>query len=251
MVFLFSIYYLNLWQCIFIAFIIWKQYFIKQWNFNTKIISNFFASWSSTNLFLINLFFCFYAYSNDLCIHISLSCGQQRCAMATIWVPTYANIFVAKLDRISIDLFIKQISMFCLRLLDDKFIIRTKSKNELKNFTKDLNVKHPSIKSDFKYSKGKTEFLDTLHYKDQHYNQSIPFRKALRINIFNSSKICETFTSTYREICGQRIRQKNPSKPRFKEHLERSSLLNKQQFLKKDTSLCQWYTIRHCQILRK
>ena len=118
--------------------------------------------------------------------------------------------------------------MFYLRLLDDKFIIRTKSKNELKNFTKDLNVKHPSIKSDFKYSKGKTEFLDTLHYKDQHYNQSIPFRKALRINIFNSSKICETFTSTYREICGQRIRQKNPSKPRFKEHLERSSLLNKQ-----------------------
>ena len=129
--------------------------------------------------------------------------------------------------------------MFYLRLLDDKFIIRTKSKNELKNFTKDLNVKHPSIKSDFKYSKSKTEFLDTLHYKDQHYNQSIPFRKALRINIFNSSKICETFTSTYREICGQRIRQKNPSKPRFKEHLERSSLLNKQQFLKKDTSLCQ------------
>ena len=33
--------------------------------------------------------------------------------------------------------------MFYLKLLDDKFIRRTKSKNEFKNFTKDLNAKHP------------------------------------------------------------------------------------------------------------
>ena len=35
---------------------------------------------------------------------------------------------------------------------------------------KDLNTKHPFMKTDFKYLKDKIEFLGTLVYIDQHQN---------------------------------------------------------------------------------
>ena len=53
-----------------------------------------------------------------------------------------------------------------LRFIDDIFMLSTESKNELTSFIKEINKKHHSIKFDFKFSKEKMEFLDTLVYKD-------------------------------------------------------------------------------------
>ena len=88
--------------------------------------------------------------------------------MGTRCAPTYANIFETKFEEKYIVPFIKQISMLYLRIIDDIFMIWTKSKNELGNFMKDLNIKHSSIKFDCKYFKDKIEFLDALVYIDQH-----------------------------------------------------------------------------------
>ena len=130
--------------------------------------------------------------------------------MGTKCAPAYANI-----EEKHIYLFIKQISMLYLIFIDDMFMIWTKSENERKIFMKDLNTKHPSIKFDFKYSKNKIEFLDTLVYIDQHqklqtslyqkptdsqnylhanskhpcsFKKSIPYSQALRIK-----RVCSKF----------------------------------------------------------
>ena len=93
--------------------------------------------------------------------------------MGTRCAPTYANIFMVDFEEKYIYPFINQISVLYLRFIDDIFMIWTKSENELENFIKDLNTKHPSIKFDFKYSKDKIEILDTLVYIDQHKYQKL------------------------------------------------------------------------------
>ena len=52
-------------------------------------------------------------------------------------------------------------------ILDSSIKKWTKSENELKNFIKDLNSKHPSIKLDFKQFKDKIKLLDALLYIEQ------------------------------------------------------------------------------------
>ena len=52
-------------------------------------------------------------------------------------------------------------------ILDSSIMIWIKSENELKNFIKDLNSKHPSIKLDFKHFKDKIKLLDALLYIEQ------------------------------------------------------------------------------------
>ena len=59
------------------------------------------------------------------------------------------------------------------------FTVCTKSENELKSFINEINKKHHFIKSHFKFSKEKIEFLDTLVYTDRnnplqatHYKKS-------------------------------------------------------------------------------
>ena len=53
-----------------------------------------------------------------------------------------------------------------LRFIDDLFMIWTGSEQELLDFMRGLNKKHPSIKFEFKYSETKIEFLGVLVYKD-------------------------------------------------------------------------------------
>ena len=60
-----------------------------------------------------------------------------------------------------------------LRFIDDLFIIWTGSEQKLQDFINDLNKKHPSVKSEFKYSQTKIEFLDVLVYKDQNNMRQI------------------------------------------------------------------------------
>ena len=136
-------------------------------------------------------------------------------------------------------------------------MVWTKSENELKSFINEINKKHHSIKFDFKFSKEKIEFLDTLVYKDHHnrlqttlykkptdhqnylhaksahplsLKKSIPYSQALRIK-----RLCSTFDE-YKKHSNdmvQRFMEKGYKENIIRnqiekvDNLERSTLLNK------------------------
>ena len=91
-------------------------------------------------------------------------------AMGTRCAPTYGNIFKKEFEEKYIHHFIKNTPILYLRFIDDILKIWTKSENENNIFMKDLNTKHPFMKTDFKYLKDKIEFLGTLVYIEQHQN---------------------------------------------------------------------------------
>ena len=65
-----------------------------------------------------------------------------------------------------------------LRFIDDLFMIWTGSKQELLELMSDLNMKHPLIKLEFKYSQTTIELLDVLFDKDQNNMlQTTTYRK--------------------------------------------------------------------------
>ena len=97
--------------------------------------------------------------------------------MGTICAPTYANIFMAYFDEKFIHPLIRNATTLCLRYIDDIILIWTKSENELLTFFEKLNQQHPSIKFEMKYSKDKTEFLDTLIYNNKNNNIQATLRK--------------------------------------------------------------------------
>ena len=88
--------------------------------------------------------------------------------MGTICAHTYANIFMSEFEEKCIYPLIKNKSSSYLRFIEDIFMVWTKSDNQLKSFINEINKKHHPIKFDFKLSKEKIEFLDTLVYKDHH-----------------------------------------------------------------------------------
>ena len=77
--------------------------------------------------------------------------------MGTVYAPIYANIFMARFEQKHIYPFIKGKVDFYLRHIDGTFFIWKSTEEELKNFFKEINKKHPSIKFDQKYSKSKKD----------------------------------------------------------------------------------------------
>ena len=75
--------------------------------------------------------------------------------MGTIYAPVYSNIFMANFELKYVYPYIKDKTKMFLMFIDDLFMIWTGSKQELLDFTRDLNEKHPSIKLEFKYSQTK------------------------------------------------------------------------------------------------
>ena len=75
---------------------------------------------------------------------------------------------------------IKDKSILFLQFID---MMWTKSEQELRNFRNLTNQKHQSIKFDFKFSKHKVEFADTLVYKDKNNRlQTTLFKKQQLIS---------------------------------------------------------------------
>ena len=95
-----------------------------------------------------------------------------------------------------------------LRYIDDLFFIWKGTEHELKEFLKEINKVHPTIKFDYSYSKTEINFLDLTIYKDisgklatkiftkptdrqaylhntsahpSHLKKSIPYGQALRL----------------------------------------------------------------------
>ena len=117
----------------------------------TKVIATFLALILTVNNFVFNLKF-----------YLQI----KGCAKGTICASTYANIFMSEFEERYIYPLIKNKSSSYLRLIDNIFMVWTKSENEINFFINEISKKHHSIKFDFKFSKEKIEFLDTLVYKD-------------------------------------------------------------------------------------
>ena len=84
------------------------------------------------------------------------------CSMGTKCAPPYACLFMGKFENQYILPRIQQkISMY-VRYIDDIFLIWKGSEQELKEFLEVINTIHPSIKFDYKFSRERIEFLDTI-----------------------------------------------------------------------------------------
>ena len=218
----------------------------------TKVITTFLALILTLNNFIFNSKFYFQI---------------KGCAMGTICAPTYTNMFMSEFEERYIYPLIKNKSSSYLRFIGDIFMVWTKSENKLKSIINEINKKHHSIKFDFKFSKEKFEFLDTLVYKDhgttckqqlptkkaakktdrQSYlhaksahplslKKSIPYSQALRIKRF-----CSTFDK-YKKHSNDLVKRlvekgykENIIRNQIeKDNLKRSTLLNKTNAVRKN-----------------
>ena len=86
-------------------------------------------------------------------------------AMGSPMAPTYANIFMARLER---ELLLKApnglIPIEWIRFIDDIFAIWTHGIDRLQQFLTYINKFHPKIKFDCTYSHKTVNFLDTTIY---------------------------------------------------------------------------------------
>ena len=117
----------------------------------TKVLTTFLALILTLNNFIFN---------SKLYLQI------KGCAMGTICVPAYANIFMAYFEEKFIHPLTDAKTLLYLRFIDDIFMIWTKSEKDLIEFLNELNTKHTSIKFEFKYLRQQIEFLGTLVYID-------------------------------------------------------------------------------------
>ena len=85
--------------------------------------------------------------------------------MGTKCAVIYANLFMNNFEETYIYNLIRDKCTFYKRFIDDIFILWNGTPDELKNFIAELNLLHPTIKFDAKYSKTSIEFLDTKIYK--------------------------------------------------------------------------------------
>ena len=104
----------------------------------TKIITTFLALILTLNNFIFNSKFYL---------------QTKGCAMGTICTPSYANIFMSEFEEKHIYPLIKNKSVIYLRYIGDIFMVFIKSESELRHLMNEINQKHQSIKSDFKFSK--------------------------------------------------------------------------------------------------
>ena len=87
-------------------------------------------------------------------------------AMGTKCAPPYANIFMGRFEEQHIYPRILHHTRLYLRFIDDIFFIWKGTEQELKKFLEEINLQHPTIKFDYKYSKSEIEFLDLKIFKD-------------------------------------------------------------------------------------
>ena len=81
--------------------------------------------------------------------------------------PSYATIFMGKFEEQFIYPAIRGLHRLYLRYIDDIFIIWTGTEERFKEFIKELNLRHPSIKFDYTISNKEVSFLDTIVYIDK------------------------------------------------------------------------------------
>ena len=131
---------------------------------------------------------------------------KRGTAIGTRMAPSYANIFMDRLERRLIqNAEVKPLIWW--RYIDDIFIVWTEGEDRLKEFINYLNNAHDTIKFTYKWSKHEIDFLDVkvlnesgvletdvfikptdshqyLHYSSCHpgaCKRSIPYAQAMRL----------------------------------------------------------------------
>ena len=84
------------------------------------------------------------------------------CAMGTVFALAYA-----KCEAKHMYPYIHRKALLFLRYIDDIFLIRNGTKEELISFIDELNKKHKTVKFGYKICTKQIEFLDPMVYRDQ------------------------------------------------------------------------------------
>ena len=92
---------------------------------------------------------------------------KQGTAMGTKMAPSYANLFMGKLEEKLQDEHIHTWK----RYIDDIFIIWTGTKEELESYISKINTLHPTIKFTYEMDTDELIFLDTTVYKGDRFKQ--------------------------------------------------------------------------------
>ena len=99
--------------------------------------------------------------------------------------PSYATIFMGKFEEQFIYPVIRGLHRRYLRYIDDIFIIWTGTKERFKEFIKELNLRHPSIKLEYTISNKEVSFLDSIVYIDKNNKlQTKLYRKPKSTKLF-------------------------------------------------------------------
>ena len=144
--------------------------------------------------------------------------------MGTICAPTYANFFMDHFERKYIYPFLEGLSLSYLRVIDDILCIWAGSKDQLVTFLNNLNMKHNSIKSEYKILQSSFPFFDAevyvennklytkiyrketarqnlLHINSEHpisLKNSIPYTQVLRVK--NTCSTIKNFKLYYSKL---------------------------------------------------
>ena len=109
--------------------------------------------------------------------------------IGTMCAHTYPNVFMSDSEERYIYPLIKNKSSSYLRFIDDVFMVWTRSENKLTSFINEINKKHHSIKFDFKFSKEKIVFVDTLVYKKHNNRLQATFASQLTCKIISKQNL--------------------------------------------------------------
>ena len=128
-------------------------------------------------------------------------------AIGTKFVPTYANIFMAGLERKIFES--GEFNLFALlRFLDDIFCLWTEGEEKLNNFFKYLNEFHPTIKFTMEKSYEKVNFLDVVVYKENNDLSTDLYTKDTDTHQYLHAKSCHRSFIKRAVPYGQAIRIK-------------------------------------------
>ena len=95
----------------------------------------------------------------------------QGTAMGTKMAPSYANIFMGKIEQ-KLRLIGGDNIFLWKRFIDDIFLVWLGTEEELKIYLSKINTIHTTIKFTCEYSKNSTTFLDVTVYKGERFLQT-------------------------------------------------------------------------------
>ena len=194
-------------------------------------------------------------YLNNFTFNDQNYLQTKGCAMGSKCSSSYADVFMGKFETDKIYPRIDGKSSCYIRFRDDIFMIWTAGEKSLKEFIKEINCEHPSIKFDCKYSKRSVNFLDTtltlerngsigtslyrkptdrnayLHYNSYHplkQKENIPFGQFLR-----AKKICSSSTEADDSMEQIKVKFKNRGYPDTKldRQKEKTTCINREDLL--------------------
>ena len=99
-------------------------------------------------------------------IRFADKCYLQIQAMGTKMAPSYANLFMGKIEQLT------HPKIHCWkRFIGDIFVISTDTESELENYVARITQLHNTIKFTYEVNPNQIQFLETILYKDTDHQQ--------------------------------------------------------------------------------